>query len=39
VAISSFEVSDRFLSDLLRPDLFPNLEIVVLAGHSGGGSS
>lgn len=37
VAISSFELFDRFLADLLRPDLFPNLEIVVLAGHSGGG--
>jgi hypothetical protein len=37
VAISSFEVFDRFLADLLRPGLFPNLEIVVLAGHSGGG--
>ncbi len=37
VSISSFEVFDRFLADLLRPDLFPNLEIVVLAGHSGGG--
>lgn len=36
-AISSFEFYDRFLTDLLRPDLFPNLEIVVLAGHSGGG--
>ena len=36
-SISSFELFDRFLADLLRPDLFPNLEIVVLAGHSGGG--
>lgn len=36
-SISSFELFDRFLADLLRPGLFPNLEIVVLAGHSGGG--
>lgn len=36
-AISSFELFDRMLADLLRADLFPNLETVVLAGHSGGG--
>lgn len=37
VSISSFELYDRFLADLLDPARFPNLEIVVLAGHSGGG--
>jgi len=37
VSISSFEIFDRLLTDLTDPDLFPNLEIVVLAGHSGGG--
>jgi hypothetical protein len=37
VSISSFEIYDRLLTDLLAPGLFPNLEIVVLAGHSGGG--
>lgn len=37
VSISSFEIMDRLLMDLTDPNLFPNLEIIVLAGHSGGG--
>lgn len=37
VSVSSFEIFDRLLTDLTDPELFPNLEIVVLAGHSGGG--
>ncbi len=37
VSISSFEVFDRLLADLTNPAVFPNLEIVVVAGHSGGG--
>jgi hypothetical protein len=36
-AVSSFEVMDRLLADLTDPALFPNLEIIVVAGHSGGG--
>jgi hypothetical protein len=37
VAISSFELFDRLIGQLVEPALFPNLEIVVVAGHSGGG--
>jgi hypothetical protein len=36
-AISVFELMDRWLADLVRPELFPNLRTVVIAGHSGGG--
>lgn len=35
--ISSFELFDRMLTELANPALFPNLRIIVLAGHSGGG--
>jgi hypothetical protein len=35
--ISVFELMDRWLGDLTRPELFPNLQTVVIAGHSGGG--
>ncbi len=37
VSVSSFEIFDRMLTDLLAPGLFPNLEVIVMAGHSGGG--
>jgi hypothetical protein len=36
-AISSFEMMDRLLEHLVEPGRFPNLEMIVLAGHSGGG--
>jgi hypothetical protein len=36
-AINSFELFDRLLTDLTDPQVFPNLRIIVLAGHSGGG--
>lgn len=35
--LSSFEVVDALLMRLADRSLFPNLKIVVLAGHSGGG--
>jgi hypothetical protein len=35
--ISIFELMDRWLAELVRPELFPNLQTVVIAGHSGGG--
>jgi hypothetical protein len=37
VSIDMFEIMDRLLADLTRPELFPNLRTIVLAGHSGGG--
>jgi hypothetical protein len=37
VSINSFELFDRLLTDLTDPERFPNLSIIVLAGHSGGG--
>jgi hypothetical protein len=37
VSINSFELVDRLLTDLTDPERFPNLGIIVLAGHSGGG--
>jgi len=37
VSVSSFEIMDRLLTDLTNPEIFPNLKIIVLAGHSGGG--
>lgn len=35
--ISSFTIIDRMLEHCVHSNLFPNLEIIVLAGHSGGG--
>lgn len=37
VTISAFEIYDRMLTEIADPERFPNLEIIVLAGHSGGG--
>ncbi len=37
VTISAFEIYDRMLAEIADPERFPNLEIIVLAGHSGGG--
>jgi pimeloyl-ACP methyl ester carboxylesterase len=37
--ISAYEVIDNILSRLADPKLFPNLKIIVLAGHSGGGQA
>lgn len=36
-SISSFAVMDELLAHLTEPELFPNLQKVVIAGHSGGG--
>jgi pimeloyl-ACP methyl ester carboxylesterase len=36
-SITMFDVMDRWLEALTRPELFPNLRTVVIAGHSGGG--
>jgi hypothetical protein len=35
--ITMFDIMDRWLEALTQPDLFPNLQTVVIAGHSGGG--
>lgn len=35
--IRSFDVMDQLLEHLSRPELFPNLRIIVLIGHSNGG--
>jgi hypothetical protein len=35
--ISSYEIVDAVLTRLADPSLFPNLKMVILAGHSGGG--
>ncbi len=37
VCISSFEIVDRLIVELSRSDVFPNLEKIVVAGHSAGG--
>ncbi|MBA4158400.1 MAG: hypothetical protein H0X65_13090 [Gemmatimonadetes bacterium] len=37
VSISSFEIVDRLLAQLAEPGRFPNLKVIILAGHSGGG--
>jgi pimeloyl-ACP methyl ester carboxylesterase len=36
-AIRSFDVMDALLAQLCRPEIFPNLETIVLVGHSNGG--
>jgi len=35
--LTTFDVVDRVLVQLARKDLFPNLSVVVVAGHSAGG--
>jgi pimeloyl-ACP methyl ester carboxylesterase len=35
--LSTFDVVDRVLEQLARKDLFPNLSVIVVAGHSAGG--
>lgn len=35
--ISSFDVIDEIVAKLARKDAFPNLKVIVIAGHSGGG--
>jgi len=35
--LTTFDVVDRVLTQLARKDLFPNLSVVVVAGHSAGG--
>jgi pimeloyl-ACP methyl ester carboxylesterase len=37
VSISAFEVLDDWLNSLTDPNLFPQLQNIVLVGHSGGG--
>lgn len=36
-AITSFDVADAILRALARRDAFPNLKVIVVAGHSAGG--
>jgi hypothetical protein len=35
--ITMFDIMDRMLADLTKPGHFPNLQTIVIAGHSGGG--
>lgn len=35
--LTTFDVVDRLLEQLARKDLFPNLSVIVVAGHSAGG--
>jgi hypothetical protein len=35
--ISSFDVIDEIVAKIARKDAFPNLKVIVIAGHSGGG--
>ena len=35
--LTTFDVVDRVLEQLARKDLFPNLSVIVVAGHSAGG--
>jgi pimeloyl-ACP methyl ester carboxylesterase len=36
-AVTSFDVADEIVRKLARNELFPNLKIIVIAGHSAGG--
>jgi hypothetical protein len=35
--VTSFDIVDELLRNLVRKDLFPNLRMIVVAGHSAGG--
>jgi hypothetical protein len=35
--VTSFDFADRILQQLARKDVFPNLKVIVLTGHSAGG--
>jgi pimeloyl-ACP methyl ester carboxylesterase len=37
-ALNAFDVIDETLRNLAHKDIFPNLRVIVVAGHSGGGS-